>query len=138
MRLNLLIVFILIQSNLLFSQVGIGTTNPTEEIDINGNARIRGLSNTTGKTVAVSATPDGTLVTSNTSSSTLGIRFVGFLNNDILLDDTTTFFEIPLNNELIDILNDLFFLSKRIVLSHLKSLSIYSLYRHLSELLLAK
>ena len=34
-----------------FSQVGIGTTTPTKELDVNGNTRIRGLSNSVGKTV---------------------------------------------------------------------------------------
>ena len=89
-----------------FSQVGIGTTTPTKELDVNGNTRIRGLSNSVGKTVLVSVQPDGTLVTNLTDNNAPGIKFAGFLNADLALNTDETFKEIILGNELIDVSNE--------------------------------
>lgn len=100
-----LLLFVLVQSTLLFSQVGVGTTNPTQELDVNGDARVRGLSNVTGTTQPVSALPDGTLVTAGSDPSSLGIRFVGFLTADIAFS-FQVFHDIVLGNELIDIFNE--------------------------------
>lgn len=91
---------------LLFSQVGIGTTTPTTQLDVNGDARVRNLSNSLGQTAPVSALPDGTLVTAFTNTSATGIKFVGNLSSDIALTNTTTFYEIILGSELIDVLNE--------------------------------
>ena len=41
-KLNILFFIILSYTN-LFSQVGIGTTSPTKDLDINGELRIRNL-----------------------------------------------------------------------------------------------
>ncbi len=90
----------------LQAQVGIGTTSPTEELDVNGDVRIRGLSNGSGVTSPVSALPDGTLVTASTSNSAPGTKFVGFLDSDINLDINNGFKEIILTNELFDVLNE--------------------------------
>lgn len=87
----------------VYSQVGINTTSPTKTLDVNGDTRIRGLSNTENRTVAIYAKPDGTLVNSYSDPSAPGTKFVGFLNNDILLDQDFNFKEILLSNELIDI-----------------------------------
>ena len=90
-------------SVLSFSQVGINTTSPTEELDVNGDVRIRGLANSNSKTVAVYARPDGTLVNSYSDPSAPGTKFVGFLNSDILLDQDYNYKDITLSNELIDV-----------------------------------
>lgn len=87
----------------VYSQVGINTTNPTKTLDVNGDTRIRGLSNSENRTVAIYAKPDGTLVNSYSDPSAPGTKFVGFLNNDILLDQDFNFKEILLSNELIDV-----------------------------------
>ena len=49
------LVFALLITNLSYSQVGINTTTPTKELDVNGNMRVRGLSNSSGRTATVSA-----------------------------------------------------------------------------------
>lgn len=90
----------------MFSQVGIGTTAPTKELDVNGDVRIRGLSNTSGTTTTVSVLPDGTLVTGFNNATAPGVKFVGFLSSDIALNTDFNFKEIILNNELIDVLNE--------------------------------
>ena len=101
-KIKLSFVFALL-SVLSFSQVGINTTTPTKELDVNGDVRIRGLANSSSKTVAVYAKPDGTLVNSYSDPSAPGTKFVGFLNSDILLDQDYNFKEIILSNELIDV-----------------------------------
>lgn len=101
-----IVVLLLIFPFLIFSQVGIGTTNPTKELDINGNVRIRGLSNNSGTTTPVSVTEDGTLVTGFNNATAPGIKFVGFLSSDLTLNLDFNFKEIILSNELIDILNE--------------------------------
>lgn len=90
----------------LQAQVGIGTTSPTQTLDVNGNTRVRGLSNTAGRTVPVSALPDGTLVTTYSNNTAPGARFVGFLPADLPLDTQQTFKDIILSNELVDVLNE--------------------------------
>ncbi|WP_130736840.1 hypothetical protein [Flavobacterium sp. J27] len=101
------ILFLLLACPLfVFSQVGIGTTNPTKELDVNGNVRIRGLSNTSGTTTPVSVTEDGTLVTGFNNVTAPGIKFVGFLSNDLSLNLDYNFKDIILSNELIDVLNE--------------------------------
>lgn len=90
----------------IFSQVGIGTTNPTEQLDVNGNVRIRGLSNTSGTTTPVSVKPDGTLVTGLNDITAPGIKFVGFLSSDLHLNLDYNFKDIILSNELLDVLNE--------------------------------
>lgn len=89
----------------LFSiaQVGINTTNPTQELDVNGDIRIRGLMNPNNITTPVYVRPDGTLVNSYSDPSAPGTKFVGFLNSDISLDQDFNFKEIVLSNELIDV-----------------------------------
>jgi hypothetical protein len=101
------ITFILLLSlNLIsFAQVGINTTAPTQSLDINGNVRVRGLSNTNSKILRVSALPDGTLVTQLTDNNAPGVRFVGNLNTDLLLT-ANSFFEILLQNEIVDLLDE--------------------------------
>lgn len=89
-----------------YSQVGINTTTPTKELDVNGNTRIRGLSNSNGRTVPVSAMPDGTLVTGYSDPSAPGTKFVGFLNSDVSLTEDYNYKEIILGNELIDVNNE--------------------------------
>jgi hypothetical protein len=89
----------------IFAQVGINTTSPTQMIDVNGNARIRGLANLNSRVLRVLALPDGTLVTQISDNSAPGIRFVGNLNTDLALT-ASSFFEIKLQNEIIDILNE--------------------------------
>lgn len=100
-----LLLFVLVQSTLLFSQVGVGTTNPTQELDVVGDVRVRGLEAANGITQPVSALPDGTLVTGGSNTSTLGIRFVGFLNADVTLN-IGMFSDLVLGNELIDTFNE--------------------------------
>lgn len=102
---NVLIILVLLPL-LTIAQVGIGTTSPTEELDVNGNIRIRGLSNSSGRTTQVSALPDGTLVTTSTNNNAPGIRFVGFLSSDISLNTDSSFRDIILSNELIDVSNE--------------------------------
>lgn len=101
-----LLLLFLIFPYFIFSQVGIGTTNPTKELDVNGNLRIRGLSNNSGNTTPVSVTEDGTLVTSFNDATAPGIKFVGFLSSDLSLNLDFSFKDIVLTNELIDILNE--------------------------------
>lgn len=100
------LVFAILITNLSYSQVGINTTTPTKELDVNGNMRVRGLSNSSGRTVTVSAMPDGTLVTGYSDPSAPGTRFVGFLNADISLNEDYNYKEIVLGNELIDVNNE--------------------------------
>jgi len=101
------ILFLLLVCPLLtFSQVGIGTTNPTQQLDVNGNIRIRGLSNVTGATTPVSVTEDGTLVTGYNNATAPGIKFVGFLSHDLSLNLDYNFKDIILSNELLDLLNE--------------------------------
>ena len=88
-----------------FAQVGIGTKLPTQTLDVDGNTRIRGLSNTTSKILNVSALPDGTLVTQVSDNNAPGVRFVGNLSTDLALT-ANSFFEIRLQNEIIDLLNE--------------------------------
>lgn len=88
------------------AQVGIGTTSPTKELDVNGDIRIRGLSNGSGMTTPVSVLPDGTLVTTYTSNTAPGTKFVGFLASDIALDTDFNFKDIVLSTELIDVLSE--------------------------------
>lgn len=90
----------------LHAQVGIGTTSPTEELDVNGDLRVRGLSNGSGMTTPVSVLPDGTLVTTFTSNTAPGTKFVGFLASDIALDTDFGFKDIVLSTELIDVLSE--------------------------------
>lgn len=42
---NVMFVVILLFVNLSYSQVGINTTSPTEDLDVNGNLRVRNLNN---------------------------------------------------------------------------------------------
>ena len=100
------LVFAILITNLSYSQVGINTTTPTKELDVNGNMRVRGLSNSSGRTATVSAMPDGTLVTGYSDPSAPGTRFVGFLNADISLNEDYNYKEIVLGNELIDVNNE--------------------------------
>lgn len=104
-KIKLSFVFALL-SVLSFSQVGINTTTPTKELDVNGDVRVRGLSNPNGRTTQIYAKPDGTLVNSFTDPSAPGTKFVGFLNSDISLDQDYNFKEIILSNELIDVNNE--------------------------------
>jgi len=104
-KIRLSFVFALL-SVLSFSQVGINTTSPTEELDVNGDIRIRGLANPNSRTVPVYVRPDGTLVNSYSDPSAPGTKFVGFLNSDILLDQDYNYKEIILTNELIDVNNE--------------------------------
>ncbi len=89
----------------LFAQVGVNTTSPTQTLDVNGNTRVRGLANSNSKVLRVAALPDGTLVTQVSDNSAPGVRFVGNLNADLALP-ASAFFEIKLQNEIIDILNE--------------------------------
>lgn len=89
----------------ILAQVGVNTTSPTQTIDVNGNARVRGLANLNSKVLRVSALPDGTLVTQISDNSAPGVRFVGNLNADLALT-ASAFFEIKLQSEIIDILNE--------------------------------
>lgn len=77
-----------------------------KNLDVNGNMRARGLSSSSGRTVTVSAMPDGTLVTGYSDPSAPGTRFVGFLNADISLNEDYNYKEIVLGNELIDVNNE--------------------------------
>jgi len=88
------------------AQVGIGTTSPTQELDVNGDIRVRGLSNSSGMTTPVSVLPDGTLVTTYTSNTAPGTKFVGYLASDISLDTDFGFKDIVLSTELIDVLSE--------------------------------
>ncbi|NHN25007.1 hypothetical protein FIA58_004880 [Flavobacterium jejuense] len=101
-----IVLLLLVFPFLIFSQVGIGTTNPTKELDVNGDVRIRGLSNNSGTTNPVSVTADGTLVTSLNNVTAPGIKFVGFLSSDLSLNLDFTFKDIVLSNELLDVLNE--------------------------------
>lgn len=98
--------FLMTLSMVSYAQVGIGTTSPTRELDVNGDVRVRNLSNVQGRTVPVSALPDGTLVTTFSSNTAPGARFVGFLSSDIPLDLQQGFKEIILSNELVDVLSE--------------------------------
>ena len=67
------------------AQLGIGTHNPTEELDVVGNVKIRDL--ISQATLPVSILSDGTLATVATNEASLGVQFIGFLVNDIPLAD---------------------------------------------------
>lgn len=101
-----LLLLFLVSPFYIYSQVGIGTTNPTEQLDVNGNIRVRGLSNSSGTTTPVSVKPDGTLVTGLNDITAPGIKFVGFLSTDLHLNLDYNFKDIILSNELIDVLNE--------------------------------
>lgn len=89
-----------------YSQVGIGTTNPTQTLDVNGQIRVRGLSNMSGNGMYLHAQPDGTLVTQLTATNVSGLKFVGQLDADIPLNLDAAFKEIILKTELVDISNE--------------------------------
>lgn len=97
--------FIAFFNSISYAQVGIGTTSPTQEIDIVGNARVRGLSNPNGLLLDVYAQADGTLVTALNNANVPGSRFVGLIESDILLTDSN-FIEIMLSSEFLDVLNE--------------------------------
>ncbi|AUP80003.1 hypothetical protein [Flavivirga eckloniae] len=90
---------------LSFSQVGIGTTVPTEDLDVNGTVRIRSLSNATGDHLQVVAKDDGTLVTAISDPSAPGSRFIGVLSADLALN-SNGFRNIILGSEIFDYLNE--------------------------------
>ena len=107
--------FSFIALNAIFShsnaQVGIGTDEPTRELDVNGNVRIRGLSSPSGEAAMVSVLPDGTLNTVFSQENAIGTLFIGLLDHDIPLDkpnySTNTppysFEDIIIDNELLDV-----------------------------------
>jgi len=97
--------YIAIFSSISYAQVGIGTTSPTQEIDIVGNARVRGLSNNNNLLLDVYAQADGTLVTAADNANVPGSRFIGLIENDLLLTHDN-FIEIMLSSEFLDVLNE--------------------------------
>lgn len=97
---------LLVSNVTMNAQVGINTTTPTQELDVNGDLRVRGLGNSKGKTATVSALPDGTLITGYTDMTAPGIKFVGNLTSDITLDQDYNYKDIILSNELIDVNNE--------------------------------
>ncbi len=103
---NTLHLFAIIFINFTFSQVGIGTTSPTQTLDVNGQIRVRGLSNMSGNGMYLHAQPDGTLVTQLTATNVSGLKFVGQLDADIPLNLDAVFKEIILKTELVDISNE--------------------------------
>ena len=110
-RIKLLLVFAIIIYLQTNAQVGIGTKNPTRELDIVGNVRIRGLESATGESGIVSILPDGTLSTVSSQERAIGVRFIGFLSKDMPLDSANystntppyAFEEIIVDDELMDI-----------------------------------
>lgn len=102
---RLLLILVLVPL-LVNAQVGINTTSPTKELDVNGDIRIRGLSNENGRTAPVSVLPDGTLVTVLNDNTAPGVKFVGFLSSDISLNTDYNFKEIILQHELVDVSNE--------------------------------
>lgn len=103
---NVLKLLAVVFVNFTFSQVGIGTTSPTQTLDVNGQFRIRGLSNMSGNEMYLHAQPDGTLVTQLTATNVSGLKFVGQLNADIPLNLDAVFKEIILKTELVDVSNE--------------------------------
>lgn len=99
-------IILLLSATFTFSQVGINTTNPTAQLDVNGDIRVRGLSNMAGNGMYLHAQPDGTLVTQLTASGVSGLKFVGALDADLALNLDASFKEIILKTELVDIANE--------------------------------
>jgi hypothetical protein len=102
-------VIILIYSSIVYSQVGIGTTNPTKELDINGELRIRNVPVTTTSTDLLTVDVDGnvaklnvffvsdvnsTIATTNVDFTSSGVNTI----NNIDLGLSTSVF-IPRNTE---------------------------------------
>jgi hypothetical protein len=63
-------VLLLLSIGLYAQNTGIGTTNPTQTLDVNGNLRVRGLGNNGGPAL-VTVAPDGSLKKSATKSDTI-------------------------------------------------------------------
>ena len=90
----------------VFAQVGINTTSPTKEVDIDGGLRVRELTNTKSLTLPVHSLPDGTLVNVAIDNDAPGLRFIGFLGSNLDLDQDQTFYDINLNQELVDLFDE--------------------------------
>ena len=89
--------------------VGIGVDSPTQELDIQGNIKIRELSNQEGRSAMLFALPNGTLAAAiaEADPSTPGLRFIGFLGTDLEVPfnaEVSTI--IPLTNEALDVFNE--------------------------------
>ena len=96
-----------IEAQQSYNGVGIKTKNTTQELDVNGNVRIRGLANPHNMPIQISALQDGTLVTSISAQATPGIRFVGVLGQDvIILDNQFDNIDILDSLELMDFLDE--------------------------------
>ena len=68
-------------------QLSIGTNAPTRDLDVVDTVRVRGLRDESS-TLAVSALSDGTLTTVAIDVNAAGVRFIGFLEEDVSLAPT--------------------------------------------------
>ena len=96
---------LILSTTIASSQVGIGTVNPTEELDVEGDLRVRNLSNEDNQTASVSALPDGTLATVYSNPAVSGTRLIAFLTSDIDLLNSG-FFDIEPQLKLVDVLSE--------------------------------
>lgn len=112
---NLSACFCLLFSIQLFSQVGIGTTEPTASLDVNGNLRIRAIQEETEEKIATDSilviSRDGTVnrisskkvYESNIKTAVRG-NFSGSGNINLTLGSNVV--KIPFNNVAFDINNE--------------------------------
>ena len=118
MKNKLLFIFVILLSSFnLYSQVGIGTVNPTATLDVNGDLRIRTITEELDIALAkdsvlvisrdgiVKRIPSKIIISSALKTAVKG-NFSGTGTLNLALGDGLTYTDIPFNNEEFDINNE--------------------------------